>query len=143
MTCRKGDIAIVVRAKHECNLGTIVRILDVDDGKGDLAFKNESLVWSVSCDYPMTWSKNGRLFLRTEGPVPDWKLQPIRGGDKSEKANSESKSCRSAKLQEQREEIVSNMSLSEIRTMDYFGFTVSEYVVAVEAGMLKWPKVRT
>lgn len=82
MTCRKGDIAIVVRANHDSNLGMIVRILDVDDSRGDLAFKKDSLVWRVSSAYPMTWSKNGRIYRRTEGPVPDRNMQPIRGVDR-------------------------------------------------------------
>ncbi|MCA2997681.1 MAG: hypothetical protein ING75_03670 [Rhodocyclaceae bacterium] len=140
MTCRKGDLAIVIHAKHESNLGAVVRVLDVDDGGGDIVFKNEPLVWHVSSPFLMTWSKDGRLFQRKIGPVPDWKLQPIRGCDNSEHASGKCSHCQNAQWEKQREQIVANMGQTEVREMDKYGLTVSEFVELVEMGMLRHPK---
>lgn len=78
--CRPGDLAVVVEATYTCNLGNVVHVLRLDDRKGDITFGDEwGTVWWVRCARKMKWTQHGKTFLRTAGPVPDCKLQPIRG----------------------------------------------------------------
>jgi hypothetical protein len=79
MKCRVGDLAVVIRADIRSNLGRIVKVLGPHDGCGLLRFKRDGMVWKVACHQPMTWSLNGKLYRRKIGPVPDNRLQPIRG----------------------------------------------------------------
>jgi hypothetical protein len=79
MKCRVGDLAVVVDAYYRSNLGRIVRVLAPHDGAGDIFFTNVGQVWLVECAQPMTWSVGRRRYRRTIGPVPDSRLQPIRG----------------------------------------------------------------
>jgi hypothetical protein len=78
MKCRVGDLAVVVRADLECNLGNIVRIVAPVAGSHD-AFKGQGQVWTVECQRDMTWLYKDKTVRRKRGPVPDNRLQPIRG----------------------------------------------------------------
>lgn len=78
--CQPGDLAVVVQADFHYNLGKIVHVVALDDGKGDIAYrKGAGVVWQVQCPTQMKWRQQGRTYLRNAGPVPDSKLQPIRG----------------------------------------------------------------
>jgi hypothetical protein len=77
--CRKGDLAVVVSAIHQVNVGRIVRVIELHCGKGPLAMKNEGPVWLVSCSHQMKWTSRTKVYRRKLGPVPDYRLQPIRG----------------------------------------------------------------
>jgi hypothetical protein len=79
LRCRPGDLAIVIQAQFPTNMGRIVRIIGVDDRKGDLLFPLQTPTWEVRCELPMTWRSNNKRFRRKQGPVPDACLQPIRG----------------------------------------------------------------
>ena len=79
MRCKVGDLAIVVDAQLPSNLGNIVRVVAPHDGKGELVFDNEGPVWIVECQQPMTWAWRRRFYRARIGPVPDHRLQPIRG----------------------------------------------------------------
>ena len=79
MKCRAGDLAVVIDAYYRSNLGRIVRVIAPHDGSGDLVFTNVGPVWLVDCAQRMTWSVKGKRYRRTIGPVPDSRLQPIRG----------------------------------------------------------------
>jgi hypothetical protein len=79
LRCRPGDLAIVIQAQFPTNMGRIVRIIGVDDRKGDLLFPVQTPTWEVRCELPMTWRSNNKRFRRKQGPVPDACLQPIRG----------------------------------------------------------------
>ena len=79
MRCKPGDLAIVVSAELRCNLGNIVRVIAPHDGAGTLRFPNQGHVWIVDCPRLMTWYLNGKRYRRKTGPVPDNRLQPIRG----------------------------------------------------------------
>jgi hypothetical protein len=78
MKCRVGDLAVVVRAELECNIGNIVRIIAPVDGTS-VAFKGQGQVWMVECQRDMTWLMKDKAVRRKRGPVPDNRLQPIRG----------------------------------------------------------------
>jgi len=78
-TCRVGDLAVAISAQLRGNLGRIVRIVGPYDGKGICVFTNQGQVWTVKCDQPMTWQVGKKRFRRKSGPVPDNRLQPIRG----------------------------------------------------------------
>ena len=77
--CKKGDLAIVVNAFNKVNVGRIVRVIELHDGKGPLAMKNEGLVWLVSCPHRLKWTDGKKTYRRILGPAPDHRLQPIRG----------------------------------------------------------------
>jgi len=77
--CKKGDLAIVVSAFNKVNVGRIVRVIELHDGKGPLAMKNEGPVWLVSCSLQLKWTSRIKVYRRKIGPVPDCRLQPIRG----------------------------------------------------------------
>lgn len=79
MRCKVGDLAVVVNAQCRCNLGNIVRIVAPHDGTGILRFARDGHVWIVASHRPMTWYLHGKRYRRKIGPVPDNRLQPIRG----------------------------------------------------------------
>jgi hypothetical protein len=79
MRCKVGDLAVVVNAECRCNLGHIVQVVAPHDGTGILRFLNEGQVWIVASRRPMTWYLRGKRYRRKIGPVPDNRLQPIRG----------------------------------------------------------------
>lgn len=83
--CAPGDLAIVVRAEIETNLGRIVRVLHLHDGRGDLVLRHAGdAVWWVEASAPLTWTRNGQPIRRTTGPVPDAYLMPIKGSNDGE-----------------------------------------------------------
>ena len=77
--CQPGDLAVVIDADIPGNLGAIVRVIETHDGSGPIRFDFEGKVWWVRCEHPMTWMSGGRTYSMKEGPVPDGRLQPIRG----------------------------------------------------------------
>ena len=76
--CKPGDLAVVINADIPSNLGSIVRVIETHDGSGPTRFDFEGKVWWVSCEHPMTWTLSGKTYRMDEGPVPDWRLQPIK-----------------------------------------------------------------
>ncbi|MBM3345672.1 MAG: hypothetical protein FJY55_04130 [Betaproteobacteria bacterium] len=86
MKCKPGDLAIVINAQISDNLGNIVRILRLDDGSGKFVFKGQGRVWIVASPRPMTWALRGKQYRDTTGPVPENRLQPIRGLDPGRRA---------------------------------------------------------
>ena len=79
MRCKPGDLAVVVNAQFRSNVGNIVRVIAPHDGIGALRFTRDGHVWLVVCHRPMTWRMDGKRYRRKTGPVPDNRLQPIRG----------------------------------------------------------------
>ena len=78
--CKPGDLAVVVKAEQQCNLGRIVRVVALHDGKGDLVYPPKfSPVWLVESASGLTWKVKGKRYRRKSGPAPDQQLQPIRG----------------------------------------------------------------
>ena len=88
MKCKPGDLAVVVNAQHRCNIGFIVQVLEPHDGLGDIVFKGQGHVWLVKCHRPMTWYVRGKRYRRKTGPVPDSRLQPIRGQGSEQRADA-------------------------------------------------------
>jgi hypothetical protein len=83
--CRPGDLAVVVSAKHRCNLGKIVEIVRLH-GRGHLVPNHwPDPVWWVTSAVKMKWTFGGEVYRRRAGPVPDFKLQPIRGTPRKQK----------------------------------------------------------
>jgi len=82
--CKPGDLAIVISAHNRANLGRIVQVLRLHDGRGSLAYPHVAgTVWLVrdAGGCRMIWRSNNkdRSWRRLQGPVPDAQLQPIRG----------------------------------------------------------------
>lgn len=85
MKCKVGDLAVIIRAQCRCNLGRIVLIVAADDGTDFVKFKNEGPVWRVKSERPQTWYVDGKRYRRKIGPVPENRLQPIRGTPKTDR----------------------------------------------------------
>lgn len=66
-------------ADYNINLGRIIRVIAPHDGAGDICFYGEGLVWLVESSQPLTWTVGKKRYRRKYGPVPDCRLQPIRG----------------------------------------------------------------
>lgn len=78
--CRPGDLAVVVRADLPENLGQIVHAICVHDRTGDIVFALDAgPVWWCECSKLMTWTTTKKVTQSKAGPVPDNRLQPIRG----------------------------------------------------------------
>jgi hypothetical protein len=73
--CRPGDLAVFVRATNTCNLGKIVRVLELcDHHEGNVwwwVYSKAGLKW-IDLAGNVRWMQ-GRM------QVVDYKLQPIRG----------------------------------------------------------------
>src|SRR6185295_1037456 len=72
-------LAVVVNAECRSNVGNIVRIVAADSGASFIRFRGQGHVWIVVSHRPMTWYMYGMRHRRKTGPVPDNRLQPIRG----------------------------------------------------------------
>ena len=81
MRCKKGDLAIVVSANYEENIGSIVTVISMVSTNGFLNMQNQGPLWLVSCQHNMKWTFNTKVFRKKVGPVPDCFLQPVRGID--------------------------------------------------------------
>ena len=80
--CRPGDLAVVINAYNTTNVGRIVKVIGLHDGKGELNMNDRTdTVWLVSCPAGfLRWARDdGRVWRRKSGPIPDVQLQPIRG----------------------------------------------------------------
>lgn len=77
--CKPGDLAVVIEAANQANIGRIVKVVALHDGKGPLGAIGPRPVWLVHAPTPMTWSDGPKRYRRKSGPVPDSQLQPIRG----------------------------------------------------------------
>ncbi len=89
--CKVGDLAVVVKADNPTNLGIIVRVVELHDGNGFLAYPSSfGTVWLCEGRSPMTWHFRGRWIVALKGPIPDSQLQPIRGDGTHETGNAAS-----------------------------------------------------
>jgi len=79
MKCKAGDMAVVLSAFHQSNVGMFVNVVKLYDGASDVNMGCEQAVWLVESNAPMTWTKGGKVWHGHRGPVPDSALQPIRG----------------------------------------------------------------
>ena len=98
--CRVGDLAIVIKAQHKRNLGKIVRIIGLDGGNDFVVFRGYKHVWQVECVQRLFWTLGKKRFIRKLGPVPDCRLQPIRGNTTRHGKTSVSKVTRGRILAE-------------------------------------------
>jgi len=85
LKCRIGDLAVVIDAFNKCNIGRIVHVVGRCTSDSPLPPSFGSLSncdWLVQCPTLLTWDIDGKRLRRKRGPVPDFALQPIRGGGK-------------------------------------------------------------
>ena len=76
--CKPGDLAVVIQAQHEANLGRIVTVLEVHDRTGPLVYNIPDTVWLTESTQPMMWTINAVVYMLKRGPIPDALVQPIR-----------------------------------------------------------------
>lgn len=76
--CRPGDLAIVVKAHNEVNLGRVVRVLRVHVPEGELAMRKAEPVWDVEADRELVWTVGERAIWLKVGPAADSQLRPLR-----------------------------------------------------------------
>ena len=79
MKCKAGDMAVVLSAVHQSNVGRFVNVVKLYDGASDVNMGCEQAVWLVESNAPMTWTKGAKVWHGHQGPVLDSALQPIRG----------------------------------------------------------------
>jgi hypothetical protein len=77
--CKPGDLAVVIEAANHANIGRIVKVVALHDGKGPLGAIGPRPVWMVKAPTRLTWTDGPKRYRRKNGPVPDSQLQPIRG----------------------------------------------------------------
>ena len=82
LRCKIGDLAIVVNAEQQQNLGNLVEVMGLPSG-APLTLTGPGHVWQVktvsgrkTLHYRMP---SGTFVLLSEGPVPDCRLWPIPG----------------------------------------------------------------
>jgi len=75
--CKPGDMAVVIYAQNEVNLGRIVKVLKLHHCTGPLAMVRDCAVWVAECPTPMTWTAGPKVYQMHRGPIPDTQLQPI------------------------------------------------------------------
>lgn len=76
--CKPGDLAVVIQAQHEGNLGRIVKVLELHDRTGPLVYNIAGTVWLTESTEPMMWTINAAVYMLKRGPIPDALLQPIK-----------------------------------------------------------------
>ena len=86
MKCKVGDLAVIVAADFKSNIGNIVKVIAPDDGTGICEWTEQGPAWVVTSARAMTWVVNGKRYRRKIGPVPENRLQPIRGVKAGRKA---------------------------------------------------------
>jgi hypothetical protein len=89
--CKPGDLAVVIWAHNQENLGTIVKILQVHPDQKTVVKPEGDTVWTAQAPRPMTYEDGGVIKRRRKGPVPDSQLQPIRGANPKAKQTGTSK----------------------------------------------------
>jgi hypothetical protein len=85
--CMPGELAVVIEATNQANIGPIVKVVAQHDGTGPLGGIGPRPVWLVHAPMPTTWTDGPKRYRRKNGPVPDSQLQPIRGSRQTEAAN--------------------------------------------------------
>jgi hypothetical protein len=79
MKCRPGDLAVVIAAVNESNIGLIVRVLRPYDKALDGRFNWTVPAWIVEGSTVMIWANDEVTIKGTIGPALDEQLRPIRG----------------------------------------------------------------
>lgn len=79
--CKIGDIAVIISAYHNENLGLIVRVIGTHDGEvpGIGRLEIAGPYWLVEGVRPMIYSNDKKCLETKLGPAPDCVLEPIRG----------------------------------------------------------------
>ncbi len=77
--CAPGDLAIIVEAFNEVNLGTIVKVLALHPDQGALLVPATDVLWTCEATHQMTYDIGGIKKTMHRGPAPDSSLHPIRG----------------------------------------------------------------
>jgi hypothetical protein len=78
MKCKPGDMAVILSAFHESNVGRFVSVVKLYEGTGVYSDWAQP-VWLVESKTPLTWTKRDQPWFGIQGPVSDAVLQPIRG----------------------------------------------------------------
>jgi hypothetical protein len=120
--CKPGDLAIVISAHNRANVGRIVQVLRLHDGRGDLVYRDTAdTIWLVrdAGGRRMVWRSkaHGQVWRRRLGPVPDGQLQPIRGEPDSVETNGQ----RGARHESRSEEKSMTEFDMHFRPSAYFG----------------------
>ena len=76
MTCRPGDLAVIISAHNKSNIGKIVRVGRPYDG--EFVVEGSGPVWWIYATTRLTWGEGERRWRRVRGPALDSQLQPIR-----------------------------------------------------------------
>lgn len=79
LNCKVGDLAVIVEAHNQENLGTFVVVLRPHQNQSAIVKPENDLLWLVKSTKPMIYERGQRYIKRTKGAAPDSCLRPIRG----------------------------------------------------------------
>lgn len=78
--CKAGDLAVVISAYNQENLGQIISVIEPYANQGPVVFgENDGFIWFCESAMPMVWQVKDRYYRARQGPVPDSCLKPLRG----------------------------------------------------------------
>lgn len=77
--CTAGDLAIVVYAYNNANIGAIVKVLALHPNQFEIESHPDDVLWTCQAAHPMTYSIGEKKRKIKTGPIPDSYMRPIRG----------------------------------------------------------------
>ncbi len=80
--CAPGDLAVIVEAFNQVNIGSIVRVVAYHPDQSALLVPATDVLWTCQATRWLTYDVDGVKKRRHKGPVPDSGLHPIRGEPK-------------------------------------------------------------
>lgn len=78
--CKAGDLAAVISAYNQENLGQIISVIEPYANQGPVVFgEADGFIWLCESPMLMVWQVKDRYYRARRGPVPDSSLKPLRG----------------------------------------------------------------
>lgn len=77
--CMPGDLAVIVWAHNDVNIGKIVKVLALHPNQREIIAPATDVLWTCQAAHLLTYDVGGKKRRRRKGPVPDSSLWPIRG----------------------------------------------------------------
>jgi hypothetical protein len=77
--CHPGDLAIIVNAYNQANIGLIVKVLQLHPDQFAIDAPDGDAIWTCQAHHQMVYDIGGKKRKRLKGPVPDSYMYPIKG----------------------------------------------------------------
>jgi hypothetical protein len=76
--CYPGDLAIIVKAYNQVNIGLIVRVLHLHADQMSVDAPQGDAIWTCQAPQEMVYDIDGQKRKLLKGPVPDSYLYPLK-----------------------------------------------------------------